>query len=119
MELRILGAVHLSEGPEITAITLDPLCPPFELRRTAETRPVLEINRSERATPGDQFPLDFDAVIANREIELIRAALESARYQQQGGRQIAWTELRSIPWPLPKIQTGLRLGPEPRSMTST
>jgi psp operon transcriptional activator len=81
-------AVHLSEGPEITGITLDPLSPPFELRHTVETRPALEINRSERATPGDQFPLDFDAVIANREIELIRAALESARYQQQGAAKL-------------------------------
>ncbi|HEY2122966.1 MAG TPA: sigma 54-interacting transcriptional regulator [Chthoniobacterales bacterium] len=81
-------AVYLSEGPEISAITLDPLCPPFELRHTVDTRPASKTDRGERPSSGDQFPLDFDEVIADREIELIRGALGAARYHQQSAAKL-------------------------------
>jgi psp operon transcriptional activator len=81
-------AVYLSETPEITAITLDPLSPPFQLRHAAHAAPALENNRIDRATPFEQFPLDFDALTADREIELIRAALEASHYHQQNAAKL-------------------------------
>jgi psp operon transcriptional activator len=81
-------AVYLSETPEITAITLDPLSPPFQLRHAGHAAPALENNRIDRATPFEQFPLDFDALTADREIELIRAALEASHYHQQNAAKL-------------------------------
>jgi psp operon transcriptional activator len=81
-------AVYLSETPEITAITLDPLSPTFELNQAVNGAPALEKDRMERATPAEKFPLDFDALIADREIELLRGALQASHYHQQNAAKL-------------------------------
>ena len=81
-------AVYLSETPEIMAISLDPLRPPFELMHAVDPGAAQTSGPIERAPHDNQFPLDFDAVITNREIGLIRSALEAARYQQQSAAKL-------------------------------
>ena len=83
-------SVYLSETPEISVITLDPLNSPFASKRTAGNAPAAakEKSRSARESSGDQFPLDFGAIVRGREVELIRAALETARYQQRGAAKL-------------------------------
>jgi len=81
-------AVYLSETPEIMAITLDPLRPPFELMHAVDPGATQTSGPIERAPHDNQFPLDFDAIITNREVELIRSALEAARYQQQSAAKL-------------------------------
>jgi psp operon transcriptional activator len=77
-------AVYLSEGPEISLITLNPFNPPFDLKGAMKALPSAEAadQRIERVYARGQLPLDFDAVIGSQEVELIRSALMAARYQQ-------------------------------------
>jgi psp operon transcriptional activator len=88
-------AVYLSETPEISLVTLNPFNPPFALSgaagQTAHSM-AAEGNRSEPASPGAKFPVDFDSVIRVQEIRLVRSALASAHYQQhQAARLLGLT----------------------------
>ncbi len=52
----------------------------------------VEGNRSEPASSGAQFPVDFDSVIRLQEVRLIRSALAAAHYQQhQAARLLGLT----------------------------
>jgi psp operon transcriptional activator len=77
-------AVYLSEGPEISLITLNPFNPPFDLKDTTKALPSTAAadERIERVNVRRQLPLNFDAVIGTQEVELVRSALMAARYQQ-------------------------------------
>jgi psp operon transcriptional activator len=83
-------AVYLSEAPEITSITLDPLRASFELRNSApkKTDNGEERLQKEPVNSPDKLPIDFDAVITGREIELICSALVAAHYQQQRAAEL-------------------------------
>lgn len=80
-------SVYLSETPEISVITLDPLNSPFASVGNAPAV-AKQKSRSAQEGSGDQFPLDFDAIVRGREVELIREALETARYQQRGAAKM-------------------------------
>ena len=83
-------SVYLSETPEISVITLDPLSSPFASMDVVGNAPgaAKQNSRSGRESSGEQFPLDFDAIVSGREVELIRAALQTARYQQRGAAKL-------------------------------
>jgi psp operon transcriptional activator len=81
-------AVYISETPEITAINLDPLDPAFALKRSPDSGAPPANSPAERGLRDGQFPLDFDALITGREIELITSALEASRYQQQSAAKL-------------------------------
>jgi psp operon transcriptional activator len=87
-------AVYLSETPEISLVTLNPFNPPFALSGAGQTAHSMaaEGNRSEPASPGAQFPVDFDSVIRLQEVRLVRSALAAAHYQQhQAARLLGLT----------------------------
>jgi psp operon transcriptional activator len=78
-------AVYLAETPEISLVTLNPFNPPFDLKDTGQTAHFIaaEENRHEPVNPGGQFPVNFDSVIRQQQVRLIRSALVAAHYQQQ------------------------------------
>jgi psp operon transcriptional activator len=83
-------AVYLSESADICEVILNPFTPPFEIRleNGVTAAPVATGQTSGAVTPGcvdgkRTFPVDFGSVIADREVELLRSALEAARYQQR------------------------------------
>jgi len=83
-------SVYLSDTPEISVITLDPLNSPFASKCTVGNAPrtANEKSRSAQESSGDQSPSDFEAIVRGREVELIRAALETARYQQRAAAEL-------------------------------
>ena len=83
-------AVYLSDAPEISAITLDPLGTPYDLENRApkKTDKGEERLQNEPVNSREKFPIDFDAVIMGREIELVSSALVAAHYQQQRAAEL-------------------------------
>jgi psp operon transcriptional activator len=87
-------AVYLSDTPEISLVTLDPFNPPFHLSAAGQTAHsfAAKDSRGGPLNPKVQFPVDFDSVIRRQEVELIRAALAAAHYQQhQAARLLGLT----------------------------